>query len=265
MAKGRIVVVNADGSGAIREKAQLVPFEVGAPAGDYHPEVGDQVSFEKQQGRALRLWPQGSAAPPSAGHERPEPPVGVGQQRPGVPRPPDGPHGGAGSNPVRRTARGADGGRPQAAASARRSPVPPAEADAFVNPYNFVPLHGPRVDRCPPEPERHRRLCGPLVRFEMSLAFETPGSVSPVRRRGDLATKDGIPALWVRRDGDRPTIPGASLKGALRTVMEILSGSCLSQFDTDTTFSWRPIEPSKAGFLERRPDGWVVVPAIDIR
>jgi CRISPR-associated protein (TIGR03986 family) len=103
------------------------------------------------------------------------------------------------------------------------------------------------------------------VRFTVELVFGTLACVSPVKRPGP-PHPDGVPQWWVRRDPQgRPWIPGSSLKGPIRSVLEALSRSCMSEFDHEAVFSWRPIAPASAGFLIREARGWVIQPADDIR
>ncbi len=146
----------------------------------------------------------------------------------------------------------------------------PDPGDGFVNPYNFVPL-GP-ITRSPAPADR-MRVVEHTGRLVVELRFRTPASVSPVKITGPDPSDDRadererkIGAWRVRRDGTgHALIPGSSLKGALRVVFEALSGSCLSVFDKDAAFSWRPIAPSLPGFLSYRESGWVLQPADDIR
>ncbi|GAA0565443.1 CRISPR-associated protein (TIGR03986 family) [Saccharopolyspora erythraea NRRL 2338] len=106
----------------------------------------------------------------------------------------------------------------------------------FVNPYTFVPL--PAV---PPErsgPRGHSGEDPELLTGKLSVRIK---AVSPLlirgfnkRKRDDVA--DG--RIPMRPDGT-PFIPGSSLKGAVRSLHETLTGSCLRVFDTDFVPSYR--------------------------
>ncbi|MGH9154537.1 MAG: RAMP superfamily CRISPR-associated protein, partial [Acidimicrobiales bacterium] len=205
------------------------------------PAMGDKVLFEKAVDRKtvtrVELWTAERSAALARRAPPPPPPPPVPEPRP-APRPP----------------------------AAHRAPPPPVSA-SFVNPYNFVPLRPGGVERRPLDPAAHLSLSGTTVRLTVELTFETVASVSPVRRPDHPTNASGVPQWFVRRDASgAPWIPGSSVKGAIRTVFEALSGSCLSQFDDTTAFSWRPIVPSQPGFLRRLADDqWELEPAVDIR
>lgn len=144
--------------------------------------------------------------------------------------------------------------------------------DAFVNPYNFVPLHGVPVRS--PAGDGRLVVGGHTGRLSVELELRTPASVSPVEVHGPDEAGERVRhphertvRKWrIRCDGaGHAVLPGSSLKGALRVVFEALSGSCLSVFDPDTRCSWRPIAPMRPGFLSYRGGGWVVDPAEDVR
>ncbi|SFE27355.1 CRISPR-associated protein [Actinopolyspora alba] len=113
--------------------------------------------------------------------------------------------------------------------------------DTFVNPYTFVPFPKAGPHRC--EPHGHlgqgELLSGKLV---LALHARTP---LLIREMND--TKRAEPDLPRRPDGT-PIIPGSSLKGALRSLHETLTGSCLRVFDEDFVPGYRdPASTEKTG------------------
>ncbi len=99
----------------------------------------------------------------------------------------------------------------------------------FVNPYTFVPLVI--------EPERHapgghavmagERFSGVL---EITLRAETPLMIGGYGNRDNA--DDRLPSVPERADGTQ-MIPGSGLLGAVRSVHEALTGSCLRVLDVD--------------------------------
>ncbi|HTK10286.1 MAG TPA: RAMP superfamily CRISPR-associated protein [Ktedonobacteraceae bacterium] len=100
-----------------------------------------------------------------------------------------------------------------------------------MNPYDFV-----RIDWQTPPPRRapswHHRLTGEKKLYSGSLEIDIyaetplfigdPRSVSPDPRK---------PALSFKNGRDAYTIPGSSLKGLLRNVIETQGNGCLTLFD----------------------------------
>jgi len=76
-------------------------------------------------------------------------------------------------------------------------------------------------------PPSHERL-GPLT-GELELRFTTPPGryVAPgTGRLALLAGKNAEPAHAAARRSGRPVIPGTGIKGAVRTIYEMITGSC---------------------------------------
>ena len=92
-----------------------------------------------------------------------------------------------------------------------------------MNPYNFVPL-GPSAPR--------RKVCT-HERFDKSLHTGTLvcriSALTDVFFAATHRRKEGHQheRLSFTRDGDKPIIPGSSLKGLVRSIVEALSGSCM--------------------------------------
>jgi CRISPR-associated protein (TIGR03986 family) len=108
--------------------------------------------------------------------------------------------------------------------------------EKFVNPYTFVPLPPGAPQRAAP----HGHLGDPeLLSGVLTISIE---AVAPLLIRG-FGTADA-PALPTRPDGTA-FIPGSSLKGAIRSLHETLTGSCLRVFDEEFLPSYRdPVEAS---------------------
>jgi len=145
-----------------------------------------------------------------------------------------------------------------------------AEAHA---PYNFVPLPA-RVAAWQPPPAADRyhadRYTGHL---DLTITAETPlylrGTVGP-----DNQTSGEHGPEFFSPTG-RPAIPGSSLRGMLRTLVEIVSASAFEQVangqhgfravaDARTALGreYRArLEPVRAGHLRRTASGWEILPA----
>jgi len=96
--------------------------------------------------------------------------------------------------------------------------------EIFVNPYNFVPLPT-FVDRRPPTDQRKMSRDRHRGRIELTWRAETPllfGRGVGTDRRGLEADPEDVTRLRVA---------GSSLKGALSSLHEAMSGSCLRVSD----------------------------------
>lgn len=100
--------------------------------------------------------------------------------------------------------------------------------ETFINPYTFVPL-----PPHPPTRERPRGHLGDPDLLSGTLRI-TLTATAPLLIRGfpTGASDDECSRLPARPDGSR-IIPGSALKGALRSLHETLTGSCLRVFDND--------------------------------
>jgi len=110
-------------------------------------------------------------------------------------------------------------------------------AREFINPYTFVPFPE-RIDR--DRPAGHQmlgdgRLCGTFtVTWTFSSPFQAPEGMS------------GTTVLEV---------PGSSVKGAVRSVHEVLAGGCLRVFGADFVPSYRDTP-------KPRPEGWTLAQVV---
>ena len=71
----------------------------------------------------------------------------------------------------------------------------------------------------------------------VQLKLNKEGRMEAVGHRGPRATSRSASFF---RLGDTPAIPLSSLRGAIRSLYEAATDSCLSQFDSDKTEGWRP-------------------------
>ena len=117
--------------------------------------------------------------------------------------------------------------------------------NAFINPYTFVPLPD-KVKR--DKPHGHARAVeGGLTGYlDVEFAFRSP-LMMPV----DWNIPEETTATGTRIE-ERVTVPGSSVRGAVRSLFEVISSSCLSILDPD-------YRPAHRASLEMRPDKQLAV------
>ena len=102
-----------------------------------------------------------------------------------------------------------------------------------MNPYDFARIDWNR----PPErrkPIWHHQLVGQDARqlysghIDVDVFAETPIFVSDPR---NVPADPKKPAQFMQNKGGEYIIPGSSIKGMLRTVVETLGNGCLTLFD----------------------------------
>ena len=140
------------------------------------------------------------------------------------------------------------------------SKAQPEPQDGFVNPYNFVPLGEKAPTR--EKPESHEYFIGKSGQITCKLSLKTPFFTPHPERQWQVPKDSNLSSApsWIdesvqalignaeehdvlgllRDYNGNPFIPGASLKGAFRSVAEALSNSCLSIID----FQWELREKS---------------------
>lgn len=142
----------------------------------------------------------------------------------------------------------------------------------FLNPYNFVrplsPKHADRhqlLGRCAPPP--HDRSVGLTGRLTCSLVATSPlfisdsEAVPDSERVNEDERRRHYHYRFFSYDGERPAIPGSSLRGAVRSVFEALTSSCFSVFDASRRLSYHlPAEEAHLvpGRVIKDDEGWKV-------
>lgn len=110
----------------------------------------------------------------------------------------------------------------------------------FINPYTFVPLPaGGPVRSSPPGHDR----CAddrPLVRIDVTWQATTPLATRTPYRQGD----------------GRTGLAGSAVKGALRSLHEALTGSCLRVVDLDAAPAYREQMQAGQGANGDDPQSW---------
>ena len=112
--------------------------------------------------------------------------------------------------------------------------------NAFINPYTFVPLPD-KVKRN--KPHGHARAVeGGLTGYlDVEFAFRSPLMMPVDWNIPEETTVTGT------RIEERVTVPGSSVRGAVRSLFEVISSSCLSILDPD-------YRPAHRASLEMRSD-----------
>ena len=98
--------------------------------------------------------------------------------------------------------------------------------NAFINPYTFVPLPD-KVKRDKPHGHAKAVEGGLTGYLDVEFAFRSP-LMMPV----DWNTP-GETTVTGTRIEERVTVPGSSVRGAVRSLFEVISSSCLSILDPD--------------------------------
>lgn len=109
-----------------------------------------------------------------------------------------------------------------------------------INPYNFDPLAGKEPNRTKwQEISKHHRLSADTYSGYLDLRFRTITPVFiPSTRTSDVDKKEvhDRPNQYIRtflrfhHNGKKPTIPGTSIKGMVRSVFEALTNSCMALY-----------------------------------
>jgi len=98
--------------------------------------------------------------------------------------------------------------------------------NAFINPYTFVPLPD-KVKRGKPRGHAKAVEGGLTGYLDVEFAFRSP-LMMPV----DWNIPEETTATGTRIE-ERVTVPGSSVRGAVRSLFEVISSSCLSILDPD--------------------------------
>lgn len=112
--------------------------------------------------------------------------------------------------------------------------------NAFINPYTFVPLPE-KVKRDKPHGHAKAVKGGLTGYLDVEFAFRSPLMMPVDWNIPEETTVTGT------RIEERVTVPGSSVRGAVRSLFEVISSSCLSILDPD-------YRPAHRASLEMRPD-----------
>lgn len=155
------------------------------------------------------------------------------------------PSGGSG----RRVAPGGAGARPRA--SRDRAAASQSPGFDFVNPYNFVRLGKVGQKSGHVSLASFKGLSGRLTcKLTTHTPLFTPDPLSIEVDGGEAPRR-----MRFFRIGEKPAIPATSIKGMVRSVIEAVTGSCLSQFD-ETALDYRSTRGGfKAGKVISLPGG----------
>ncbi|RRR76900.1 MAG: TIGR03986 family CRISPR-associated RAMP protein [Candidatus Viridilinea halotolerans] len=159
--------------------------------------------------------------------------------------------------------------------------IPKLDDDrAALAPYNFVPLPEQVVPaEAPPEQDRYHpdRFTG---RIECTLTTASPLYVrcglTPEQLAAGLEAKD-LAEFFFTSEPNRPVIPGSSLRGMLRALVEIVGYGKMERVTERPRFFYRAVAAKtddplatpyrsqlrnvKAGYITQRGGGWAIVPA----
>ncbi|MGH3871376.1 MAG: hypothetical protein ACRDSR_07655 [Pseudonocardiaceae bacterium] len=121
--------------------------------------------------------------------------------------------------------------------------------DHFINPYTFVPFPAQPPQRGQPhghhtlaEQEKKARFTG---RITARLVTRSPLLVRNIDSAAPTADDVDDVARAPRTGANRLFIPGSSLHGAIRSLHETLTGSCLRVFDPDFVPVYRDVASDK--------------------
>lgn len=109
------------------------------------------------------------------------------------------------------------------------------DPDSFINPYNFVPL--PEAPPVREVPSGHAQRRADRLHGWIDVEFR---AVAPLLVRDSSSPLEDSATPFPRRRGQL-TIPGSTVKGALRSAFETLTGSCLRVVDMDFVPAYRDV------------------------
>jgi hypothetical protein len=108
------------------------------------------------------------------------------------------------------------------------------QGEAFFNPYRWVPVPGPITDR--EAPAFHHRFSGVAGRIDCTLEALTPFLINDGHHQ------------FLRNKAQRPYVPGTSLKGLIRSLVELL-GNAAAPFPHSDVDEHHQLAQAAAGGL----------------
>ena len=149
----------------------------------------------------------------------------------------------------------------------------------FINPYNFVPLAGTAPKRSSVLEETAEKLYTGKIEYTIEtlspLFIPNTSNDRILGVRGEDDNEDAYHKsydffsyhdLSEETDPDacyEPVIPGSEIRGAVRSVYEAMTNSCLSVVDEDVPLSKRTAEHFIAGILRKDGEGYKLYEARD--
>lgn len=126
----------------------------------------------------------------------------------------------------------------------------------FVNPYNFISLRqGKKQDL----KNYHGKLTGRLAcRFVLKTPLIIPDHTEKIEQAYNGKTYAVYPFMTLN---GKPLIPGSSIRGAVRSLFETLTDSCVRTND-DYYFSSRTGSIKSAGLLQKTMERWTLYQAM---
>lgn len=143
------------------------------------------------------------------------------------------------------------------------------EAEAFVNPYNFVPLleHCDRGGCDKEEPDKHTgylecelSLLTPLIIPNTSSEHALDSGEYKSYEFFSYENLSGIQADSQRKPPKQPVIPASAIRGPVRSVYEAAFNCCLSSVSLRRPLGRRSNQPKHPGLLVKKNDKWFLTP-----
>ena len=105
----------------------------------------------------------------------------------------------------------------------------------FINPYNFVPINLKKTERSDITKNQENTITGYL---DCQLRCKTPLAIPDTSRKVKNDNEhQKYPFFSV--GGEKPVIPGSSIRGVIRSAYETITDSCLGSMKKDTLFTVR--------------------------
>ncbi len=136
-----------------------------------------------------------------------------------------------------------------------------ASTGGFVNPYTFVPL--PTAASPRHAPISHRTFTGRSGRITVEVETLTPLLIGGER---EAATTGRAATVSPIRLGDKYVIPATTLKGMVRSMVEVMTGSCLRNVDLTRRFTRRAVvgEALRCAYIAcQLPTGLIGLQTVD--
>lgn len=126
----------------------------------------------------------------------------------------------------------------------------------FINVYHFAPLSYKRFDRKNPMDGGDEKK-EPLYtgKIQVRLKTRTPIFIPDTHELEKEEANKHKELSFFSYDGEKPVIPGSSLRGMLRSVYETVTNSCLSVVDLDEKPVRRTSDTYHPGLLRRNVNG----------